>query len=133
MKKNPPFVLVSRSCSTTWTRQAPRTTPVWSTSATARSRPSSTRASAFLRESDRRVGFPSVDFEVDFIKPIRHGDVIHIGVRVAHLGRTSVGLAFEARRGRTFSSGGCAAAAGLSHGRAPASKARMRARFLALT
>lgn len=47
------------------------------------------------------VGFPSVHFEVDFIKPIRHGDVIDIGVRVAHLGRTSVGLAFEARRGKT--------------------------------
>src|SRR6185369_2942229 len=38
------------------------------------------------------VGFPSVHFEVDFIEPIRHGDVIEIGVRVAHVGRTSVGL-----------------------------------------
>ena len=48
------------------------------------------------------VGFPSVHFEVDFIKPIRHGDVIEIGVRVAHVGRTSVGLAFEAHRGKTL-------------------------------
>ena len=48
------------------------------------------------------VGFPSVHFEVDFIKPIRHGDIIDIGVRVAHVGRTSVGLAFEARRGKTL-------------------------------
>jgi len=48
------------------------------------------------------VGFPSVHFEVDFIAPIRHGDVIEIAVRVAHVGRTSVGLAFEARRGRTL-------------------------------
>jgi YbgC/YbaW family acyl-CoA thioester hydrolase len=47
------------------------------------------------------VGFPSVHFEVDFVSPIRHGDVIDIGVRVAHVGRTSVTLAFEARRGRT--------------------------------
>lgn len=46
------------------------------------------------------VGFPTVHFEVDFIQPIRHGDVIDIGVRVAHVGRTSVGLAFEARRGK---------------------------------
>ena len=48
------------------------------------------------------VGFPSVHFEVDFIAPIRHGDVIEIATRVAHVGRTSVGLAFEARRGRTL-------------------------------
>jgi YbgC/YbaW family acyl-CoA thioester hydrolase len=48
------------------------------------------------------VGFPSVHFEVDFIKPIRHGDVIEIGVRVDHVGRTSVGLAFEAHRGKTL-------------------------------
>ena len=48
------------------------------------------------------VGFPSVHFEVDFIAPIRHGDVIEIAVRVAHVGRTSVRLAFEARRGRTL-------------------------------
>lgn len=47
------------------------------------------------------VGFPSVHFEVDFIKPIRHGDTIDIAVRVAHIGRTSVTLGYEARRGRT--------------------------------
>ena len=46
------------------------------------------------------VGFPSVHFEVDFVSPIRHGDLIDIGVRVAQVGRTSVTLAFEARRGR---------------------------------
>jgi 4-hydroxybenzoyl-CoA thioesterase len=47
------------------------------------------------------VGFPSVHFEVDFIKPIRHGDVIEIGVSVDHVGRTSIALAFEARCGKT--------------------------------
>ena len=29
------------------------------------------------------------------------GDVIEISVRVVHLGQTSIGLAYEARRGRT--------------------------------
>ena len=47
------------------------------------------------------VGFPTVRFEIDFISPIRHGDTIDISVRVADIGRTSVGLAYEARRGRT--------------------------------
>lgn len=47
------------------------------------------------------VGFPTVRFEIDFISPIRHGDTIDISVRVANIGRTSVGLAYEARRGRT--------------------------------
>lgn len=47
------------------------------------------------------VGFPSVHFEVDFMAPIRHGDTIDIGVTVAQVGRTSVGLVFEARRGKT--------------------------------
>lgn len=47
------------------------------------------------------VGFPTVRFEIDFISPIRHGDTIDISVRVANVGRTSVGLAYEARRGRT--------------------------------
>lgn len=47
------------------------------------------------------AGFPSVHFEADFTAPIRHGDVIDIVVRVAEVGRTSVSLAFEARRGAT--------------------------------
>lgn len=48
------------------------------------------------------VGFPTVHFEADFISPIRHGDTIEISVRVTDVGRTSVGLAYEARRGRTL-------------------------------
>ena len=47
------------------------------------------------------VGFPTVRFEIDFINPIRHGDTIDISVKVESVGRTSVGLAYEARRGRT--------------------------------
>lgn len=47
------------------------------------------------------VGFPTVRFEIDFINPIRHGDTIDISVKVASIGRTSVCLAYEARRGRT--------------------------------
>ncbi len=46
------------------------------------------------------LGFPSVHFEIDFVEPIRHGDTIDVGVRVLQVGRTSVTLAFEARRGR---------------------------------
>ena len=48
------------------------------------------------------VGFPTVHFDVDFVKPIRHGDVIEIAVRVASVGRTSISLDYEARRGRTI-------------------------------
>lgn len=47
------------------------------------------------------VGFPTVRFEIDFISPIRHGDTIDLSVTVAHLGRTSVSLLYEARRGKT--------------------------------
>lgn len=47
------------------------------------------------------VGFPTVRFEIDFISPIRHGDTIDISVRVANIGRTSVSVVYEARRGRT--------------------------------
>jgi YbgC/YbaW family acyl-CoA thioester hydrolase len=47
-------------------------------------------------------GFPSVRFEVDFRSPIRHGDTIEIAVKVIEVGRTSVVLSFEARRGKTL-------------------------------
>lgn len=47
------------------------------------------------------TGFPTVRFEADFVRPIRHGDVIHVGVRVNKVGRTSITLAYEARRGKT--------------------------------
>lgn len=47
------------------------------------------------------VGFPTVRFEIDFVNPIRHGDTIDVSVRVAQVGRTSVSLAYDARRGKT--------------------------------
>lgn len=47
------------------------------------------------------VGFPTVRFEIDFISPIRHGDTIDLSVKVAQVGRTSVSVVYEARRGRT--------------------------------
>jgi 4-hydroxybenzoyl-CoA thioesterase len=47
------------------------------------------------------TGFPTVRFEADFIRPIRHGDTIDIGVRVEKVGRTSITLRYEARRSRT--------------------------------
>ena len=47
------------------------------------------------------TGFPTVHFEADFAQPIRHGDTIDVGVRVNQVGRTSITLAYEARRGKT--------------------------------
>jgi len=47
-------------------------------------------------------GFPTVHFEIDFARPIRHGDVIDISVRVEKVGRSSLALGFEGRRGRTL-------------------------------
>lgn len=81
------------------------------------------------------VGFPSVHFEVDFVKPIRHGDVIEIGVRVARVGRTSVALAFEARRGRTllFRAKNVVVVVDLATMAKRPLNPRMRRRFLALT
>lgn len=80
------------------------------------------------------MGFPSVHFEIDFIKPIRHGDVIEIGVRVARVGRTSVGLEFEARRGRTvlFRAKNVVVVVDLKTMSARPLSARLRRRFLAL-
>jgi YbgC/YbaW family acyl-CoA thioester hydrolase len=48
------------------------------------------------------TGFPTVHFEADFIQPIRHGDTIDVSVRVDTVGRTSITLAYEARRGRAL-------------------------------
>lgn len=89
---------------------------------------------AYSRVIGRGVGFPSVRFEVDFIKPIRHGDLIDIGVRVAHVGRTSVGLAFEARRGKTllFRARNVVVVVDLKTMTKRPLNRRMRARFLSL-
>lgn len=56
---------------------------------------------AYARVIASGTGFPTVHFEADFVQPIRHGDTIDVGVRVDKVGRTSITLAYEARRGRT--------------------------------
>lgn len=56
---------------------------------------------AYSKVIARGTGFPTVHFEADFLQPIRHGDTIDVGVRVSQLGRTSITLAYEARRGKT--------------------------------
>jgi YbgC/YbaW family acyl-CoA thioester hydrolase len=81
------------------------------------------------------VGFPSVHFDVDFIKPIRHGDVIEIGVSVAQVGRTSVTLEFQARRGKTllFRARNVVVVVDLKAMKKQPLSHRMRTRFLALS
>ena len=56
---------------------------------------------AYSRVIASGTGFPTVHFEADFVQPIRHGDTIDVGVRVSEVGRTSITLAYEARRGKT--------------------------------
>lgn len=46
------------------------------------------------------TGFPTVHFEADFRRTLRHGDVIEIAVRVLRLGETSITLGYEAFKGR---------------------------------
>ena len=48
------------------------------------------------------TGFPTVRFEIDFASPIHHGDTIDIHVAVAEVGRTSVTLTYEAKRGKVM-------------------------------
>jgi len=56
---------------------------------------------AYSRVIAGGTGFPTVHFEADFVQPIRHGDTIDVGVRVSQVGRTSITVAYEARRGKT--------------------------------
>jgi 4-hydroxybenzoyl-CoA thioesterase len=46
------------------------------------------------------IGLPAAHFDVDFESPLRHGDIATIEVRVERIGRTSLTLAYTARRGR---------------------------------
>ena len=79
------------------------------------------------------VGFPSVRFEVDFKSPIRHGDTIDVSVRVLKVGRTSVTLSYEARRGRTllFQARNVVVVVALKTMTSKPLAGRMRERFLA--
>ena len=79
------------------------------------------------------VGFPTVHFEVDFVSPIRHGDRIEIEVGIKQIGRTSIALAYEARRGRTvlFRAKNVVVVVDLKAMTKQPLNARMRAKFLA--
>jgi YbgC/YbaW family acyl-CoA thioester hydrolase len=45
------------------------------------------------------IGFPTVRLEVDFLRPLRHGDLAVIAVGVEHVGRTSMRFRYEGRVG----------------------------------
>lgn len=47
----------------------------------------------------RRIGFPAVRYEVDFLSPLRYGDKLPVRFTVARIGRTSVTFRYEIRRG----------------------------------
>ncbi len=46
-----------------------------------------------------RVGWPAVHVETDFRSPLRFGDVLHVTVTVASLGRRSATFRYVGRRG----------------------------------
>jgi 4-hydroxybenzoyl-CoA thioesterase len=48
----------------------------------------------------RRIGFPAVRLEVDFLAPLRYGDTLSIATSVARLGTRSATLAYEMRSAR---------------------------------
>jgi 4-hydroxybenzoyl-CoA thioesterase len=43
------------------------------------------------------LGFPTVRLEAEFLRPLRHGDLVEIAVGVEHVGRTSVRFRYEGR------------------------------------
>jgi YbgC/YbaW family acyl-CoA thioester hydrolase len=49
--------------------------------------------------ADRRLGFPTVHVETDFVSPARYGDTILVEVAVLEVGTTSVVFRFEGRVG----------------------------------
>jgi YbgC/YbaW family acyl-CoA thioester hydrolase len=49
--------------------------------------------------SVRRLGFPTVHVETDFVSPARYGDAILVEVAVLEVGTTSVVFRFEGRVG----------------------------------
>lgn len=59
-----------------------------------------TRLGIPLKEllDDRRVGFPTVKAEVDFMRPLRLGDRVAIGIDVTRLGESSVVMRYRLRR-----------------------------------
>lgn len=47
---------------------------------------------------ERRVGFPTVKAEVDFVRPLRLGDRVSIAIDVTRLGESSVVMRYRLRR-----------------------------------
>ena len=45
-----------------------------------------------------KVGFPTVHVEADFVKPLKYGDVMLIGVSFTKIGRSSVHVRYRVRR-----------------------------------
>src|SRR6188768_3340919 len=48
--------------------------------------------------NEHRLGFPAVHLDVDFRNPLRYGDIAHVTVAVAKLGKTSVDWRFTLTR-----------------------------------
>ena len=48
---------------------------------------------------ERRVGLPTVNLQCDFKAICRMGDEVSLGLRVAHVGRSSLRLLLDCRRG----------------------------------
>ena len=46
---------------------------------------------------ERKIGFPLVNSQVDFEKPLHFGDRPQVGVTCFHLGRSSLGLRYRIR------------------------------------
>jgi len=49
---------------------------------------------------DRRVGFPSVHVECDYLSPLRFGDVLEVRISVVRIGGSSVTFRYRARARR---------------------------------
>ena len=47
---------------------------------------------------DRRIGFPAVKLELDFVAPLRYGDTVVIAITVARLGNRSATFRYRLRR-----------------------------------
>jgi len=48
--------------------------------------------------TERRIGFPAVRAECDYLAPLRFGDVAEVAVRVARRGRTSITFGYDVTR-----------------------------------
>jgi 4-hydroxybenzoyl-CoA thioesterase len=47
----------------------------------------------------RKLGFPAVHVEADYVSPLRFGDEVRVAIHVEKAGRSSVSMRFELTRG----------------------------------